>query len=306
MRRFIIRAFAFAVLVVFTLGGVCALEIMAELRAYRRELVAPEGATIAVAGDSQMAMGVDSVAFPEFFNFSTHGKSLDQSWLSLLDIVEANSGRIRTVILDVTPVNAGAGFEAKIADMGYAAQYYLLHYLHPGENIRDLSGSLKVMRDNMVGRRLRLLSRAFRGRKKFKSSLCGAFTPDTPVLSRMNPRGYRIMLEEKAREVRDVLPIAEDSKLFRILDGVAALRQKGVEVVLVTSPWCAELRAACDQERIGEFTSLLRDYAAAHGMRYLNLFNAPFEPDCWRDGHHLNAKGAREFTRLLRKELDGR
>lgn len=305
MKRFVTRFLLFASAVALTLGGICALEIVAELKAYRQELVAPEGATVAVAGDSQLAMGVDSVAYPEFFNFSTHGKSLDQSWLSLLDIVDANPGRIRTVILDVTPANA-VGFGARISDMGYASQYYLLHYLHPQENIRDLSGAIKVMRDNMVGRRLRLLSRALRGKKTFRSSLFGSFTPDTPVLSRTNPAGYRAMLVGKVGEVRANLPIPPDSALFGILDGVVALREKGVDVVLITSPWCAELRTACDQERLDGFFALLRDYAGRKGVRYLNLFDVPLDPECWRDGHHLNAKGAREFTRFLQAALAGR
>lgn len=302
MKRFVTRFLLFASAVALTLGGICVLEIGAELRAYRQELVASEGATVAVAGDSQMAMGVDSVACPEFFNFSAHGKSLDQSWLSLLDIVEANPGRIRTVILDVTPVNA-VGFDAGLSAMGYAAQYYLLHHLHPQENIRDLSGTVKVMRDNMVGRRLRLLSRALRGKKTFRSSLFGSFTPDTPVLSRTNPAGYRAMLADKVREVRENLPIPSDSGLFRILDGVVALREKGVDVVLITSPWCVELCAACDRTRLDGFFALLRDYAGRKGVRYINFFDTPLGPECWRDGHHLNAKGAREFTHLLRQAL---
>ena len=302
MKRFIVSSFLFASVVVLTLGGICALEIGAELKAYRQELVAPEGATVAVAGDSQLAMGIDSVACPEFFNFSTHGKSLDQSWLSLLDIVEANPGRIRTAIFDVTPANA-VGFDARLPAMGYAAQYYLLHYLHPQENIRDLSGAIKVMRDNMVGRRLRLLFRALRGKRTFRSSLFGSFTPDTPVLSRTNPAGYRAMLVSKVREVGENLPIPPDSGLFRILDGVVALREKGVDVVLITSPWCPELCAACDRARLDGFFALLRDYAGRKGVRYINLFDTPLGPECWRDGHHLNAKGAREFTRLLRQVM---
>lgn len=303
MRRFIIRTGAFAAIVVLTLGGICVLEIVAEIRAYGSECVAPAAATVAVVGDSQAAMAVDSDHNPRFFNFAAHGRTLDQSWLSLMDVVAANPGRIRTVLVDVTPANAGGPFETGIADMGYAAQYYLLHLLHRRENLRDLRGVLGVMRDNMVGRRLRKFFRALRGKQEFRSSLCGGFTPDTPVLSKLNPIGYRAMIRERADVVERALPIASDSTLFRILDGVVALRAAGVEVVLVTTPWCDELRAACDQGRLEGLFRQLGAFAASRGIRYLNFFETSFEADCWRDGHHLNAKGAWEFTRRLQTAL---
>lgn len=303
MRRFVVRAFLFSAVVVVTFGGICALEIAAELRAYRAEVVAPEGATVAIAGDSQAAMGVDSLRFPVFFNFSAHGKTLDQAWFTLEDIVAANPGRIRTVILDITPANVVGLSASRLRDMDYAAQFYLLHFLHPDGNFRDLGDALGVMRDNMVGRRLRLFSRALRGKRKFTSSLFGQFTEDHEVLSRMSPRVFQSLVEERAAEVAKGLPLPPDSRLSTVLDGVAGLRGKGVEVVLMTTPWSAELRRTCDAKRLEAFFGQVRGAAAQRGLCYLNFFDFPVGPEGWRDGHHLNATGARPFTAHLMETL---
>ena len=104
MKRFVARLIAFTLLVAVVIGGVCLAEIAAEVRAYRRELVAPAQASALVCGDSQAGGDIDPEACPKFFNFSAHGRSLDQSYLAALDALDRNAGGgIKTVVFDVTP-----------------------------------------------------------------------------------------------------------------------------------------------------------------------------------------------------------
>lgn len=306
MKRLIVKVLAFSALVAVTFCGICAAEIFAEIRAYRREILMPAEAVVAVSGDSQAAMGVDTAHFPEFFNFAAHGRALDQAELILKDILQTNAGKIKLAILDVTPANAGNQLDLPLSQMGYSAQYYLLYLLHRDETFRDLSGIVKVVRDNMVGRRLRCFSRALRGKQEFFSSLRGKFTPDAVVFSQANPVAFRALIKERAELVGKELPLRPDSKVVSVLERLKELEKGGVRVVLMTSPWCAELRTACDQDLLDGFRSAMRDCAERHHIDYLDFIDLPLGADCWRDGHHLNARGAKAFTEALRQKLEER
>lgn len=306
MKRFLVRSVLFALLVIGAIGSVCVAEISAEIHAYRREVCPPDGLDVLVCNDSQTGGDVDPEVCPRVFNFSAHGRALDQAALTVLDVLEADIGRqIKTVVFDVTPAAAVASQTCRLADMGYSAKYWLIHYLHPEENIRDLDGGLVVARDNLVGRRLRHFWRALRGKVVFRSSLFGEFITTDIVDKRSCPRRYWALLKGKANSTKGLTELTVDSPFaVAVLDQlVERVRASGRNLLIITTPWNADLRTACGAAGVAAFGQVMEDYARTRNCAYANFLSAEFADEEWGDGNHLNRRGARRFTRLLADEL---
>lgn len=306
MKRFLIRSVLFALLVIGAIGFVCVAEIVAELRAYREELVAPDSARVVVCNDSQTGAAIDPEFDPVFFNFSAHGRALDQAYLTLIDILDRNGGdRLKTVVFDVSPASAVGSFTGPLDQMGYSGKYWLVHYLHHRESTRDFSGGLVVARDNLVGRRLRLFWRKVRGKKDFTSSLKGEFITTDIVDKRDCPMRYWGLLQAKACSAAEAGNLTATSPFAtHVLDRVVALtRARGVRLVLMTTPWNRDLREACGEARLAVFSKAVADFAASRGCPYLDFLRLELAENEWGDGNHLNHAGARVFTRQLKAAL---
>lgn len=300
MKRFLLKVLLYIALTVGVIGGLCAWEIGAEILAYRRELVAPEGASILLCGDSQFGNAVDPAVAPAFFNFSAHGRALDQSYLIMRDALRANRGRIRTAIVDVSPAAATWPLDEPIEKMTFSGNYWLIHYLHPAENTRDLSHGLSVVRDCLVGRRLRLAWRAIRGKVEFHSSIYGHFTPEAEQNKAMNPALYEGLLRQKAELTDGAWNITDDALMFVFLEKMRVLAaEEGVTFKVVTTPWHRDLITRCGEANLDRFVAKLSSWCAAHAVPYVSFLKNAYPEPCWRDANHLNVAGARFFTPQL-------
>lgn len=300
MKRFILRLCLYLALVIGVIGGLCAWEIAAEIAAYRRELIAPPGASVLLCGDSQLGNAVDPTVAPAFFNFSAHGRALDQSYLIMLDALRANRGQIKTVIVDVSPAAATWPLDDPIEKMSFSGNYWLIHYLHPWENTRDLSHGLSVVRDCLVGRRLRLAWRAIRGKAEFHSSIYGHFTPQDEQNKVMNPPLYEGLLRQKAELTDGAWNITDDALMFAFLEKMRVLAQEGgVAFKVVTTPWHNDLITRCGEENLDRFVAKLAAWCAARDVPYVSFLKSTYPESCWCDANHLNAAGAKVFTPLL-------
>lgn len=306
MKRFVIRSAFFASVVILVFGSIGGFELQYELNAYRREVRAPAEARVLVCNDSQAAMCVNPDVDPACFNFSAHGRLMDQAYLAMIDLFAANPGRFKTVAVDISPVAAVDTFDQAISAMGYSSQYYLLHWLHPRENRRDMTGQLAVFRDNMVGRRWRLFWRFLRGRGEFTSSICGRFTPVMESCALTSPNNFKRQFRSRARIVNGAPALTADAPVFSRMDDIIRLaRVHGAEPVIVTTPWHSELLNACSPEKLAAFTEAVSDYARRNGCRYVDFLRAPFPDACWYDAQHLNLKGSKAFTPMLKSALSG-
>jgi len=309
MKRFILKSLLFAAIVIGVIGGVCVAEIVAEVRTYRQEVVMPRGSSIVLCGDSQLGNAVDPSVCPQFFNFSAHGRTLDQAYLTMLDILDAkeNAGRVKKVVFDVSPASLTWLAGRPAGDLDFSGKYYLTYLLHWNEakELRRMDGWLGVARDNLVGRRLRLFWRTVRGKGEFRSSLYGSFTPQDEALLVGNPKNFAATVNLKLGHANGFERVAPGTGAFLVLDRVVeAARARSIELVFATTPWHEDLVNACGAERIGVFERRLREYATSHGCRYVNLMHCEFPPEAWMDANHLNAIGARTFTPMFLGALD--
>ena len=309
MKRFVLKLVGFAALVVAVIGGVSIAEIAAEISAYRREMVAPDGASVLFCNDSQTEQAVDPSVCSSFFNFSSSGRTLDQAYFTMCDTLDApaNKGRIRQVVFDVSPASLVWLAGRPVGDLDFSGRYYLIHLMHPkaAREFRRFDGWARTMRDNLVGRRLRHFWRAVRGKVTFESSLGGGFQAKTEV-GPDSPESFARSVDFKADQSAGCGAVKEDDFAYRILEKVvAAAKARGVELVFVTTPWHEDLIRACGEEAMSAFERRLEAFAARHNCRYLNFLREPFPDAAWMDANHLNAAGAKLFTKLLAEHLGG-
>lgn len=303
MKRFIIRVMAFVLIVVLTIGGLCVLEIAAELRLYRWELKAPEGTTVFVCGDSRTELGLNPSRWPELFNFSASARMLDQTYLTAMDILTTNPNQFQVMIVDVSPEGVSHDYDLSVGEMGSASRHLLLYFIHWKKVTRSMSGIIGTFRDFITDHRMRHLSRTVRGRIAFQSSLVGGYQRKEGCLKQNNPLEFARAVEEwHARTQRlfdDSSAVA--TQYFGILDRIIGMaRDCGVEVVLITAPWHPDLCARIGVDRLRQFAQTVRDYADISGCRYLNCLELSLPEDSWRDENHLNGKGSDVFTDLVR------
>lgn len=292
--------FVSAVLV--TVGGICALEIFCEIRHYRQELVAPADATVFVCGDSRTQMDLDPAHWPELFNFSASGRPVDQTYLTAKDIVVANPGKFRTMLVDISSETAGADYEASIGEMT-SSKYFLLYLLHAEDRLRSFRGIVGVLRDSMVKERLKLVRRVLRGKRAFRSSLASGHRNHDERWKQSSPERFNNLAKhwtERAGKVFD--DPASRTRYWELLDRLIRWgKSQGLEVVLLTPPWHADLICRSGVDRVRRFTAYVDGYARTRGLRYLNFIDAPFPEEQWLDGNHLNSRGAESFTKTVRR-----
>lgn len=303
MRRFLIRSSAFAAILIALVGGVAASVVIAEIRAYRRELAAPPGATVVVCGDSQTETGLDPSVWPELFNFSASGRTLDQDALVAEDVLSANPG-IRVLLVDVSPLTASVDPSAPIGKMDFASRYYLLHWLHLDRQIRSLKGSLRTFRDCMVKDCLKKAVRACFCGHRLESPLRGGFHSKKGELAVTRPETYQKRLVRKIEQMRTAPKMTESLPAFGLLDSLVAVAGRHrARLVLMSTPWREDLVGAVAPEKVQGFSESLRKYAADRGLTYVDFFQERFDGTHWHDCNHLNAEGARRLTEMVRRRL---
>ena len=107
MKKFLFRLFLFLWVPVLLAIVWTVFVVVCDCRSYRAALEVPDGAAVVVCGDSQTKDALDPALFPGFFNFSTAATTCDQDLLRLGDLLSANKGRIKYVLLDVSPLKIG-------------------------------------------------------------------------------------------------------------------------------------------------------------------------------------------------------
>lgn len=307
MKKFALRVILFVLLAVAAIGGFCAVEIAAEIWSYRRELVAPEGASVFVCGDSKSEMGLNPAVWPELFNFSLTGRPLDQTYLTAIDLFAANHGRIKTFLIDVSPESASFDYNLPVGQMGGAERYMLVYFLHRGERVRQFANIVGWIRDLMADKRLHLISRVIRGKREFRSSLVSGYKRMKKCLKRSDSVRYWRNVRVESERVRDALanPSARIEFLELLDKTISVAKAGGAEVILMNTPWHRDLIEACGADEVLRYTDFVGAYARRKGCRYLNLMEVGFPDDCWYNASHLNEIGAGQLTALVRARLKG-
>ena len=300
MKKFFSYMTLFLLLPVLVGLGWTIFVVVMDARSYMRALAAPEGTTVAVCGDSQTKDALDPALFPGLFNFSTAATTCDQDLLRLSDLLSRNRGRLRHVLLDVSPLKVGYSTEKPVSELNSSRVHALLYFYHLFEKRRELGSVGALWRDVVCTRKYNEFRKAILRGKPWRSSMAGAFDPEKEQ-GFLNPKFRARALEdvlEKAERVNRRPPVDLEAPLFGALAESAGLvRAAGAVPVFTTMPLSRQLRSAIEPDRLAAFTAAVRDLATRLDVDYLDYLSYDLPDSCWHDGNHLNRAGAEMFTR---------
>ncbi len=306
MRRFLKRLFLFtaipaAVAVVWT-----TFVVVTDRLSYMRALPLAEGETVVVCGDSQTKDALDPARITGLRNFSTAATTCDQDAMRLSDMLAANAGKIRRVLLDVSPLKIGSDLSRPVSELNASRVHALLHFYHFRDNRRPFGSVAKLWRDVVFTRKFNEFRKSILRGKPWKSSLVGGFDParQEGFLHKKTAELAFEDVKEKAARVNGRPPATPDLLLFGFLtEEIARVRAAGAEPVITTMPLSAPLRESIDPARRAAFTREVRALALRHGVAYLDYLELDLPLACWHDGNHLNRTGAETFSERFARDL---
>jgi len=302
MKRFISYATLFLILPAALGVAWTAFVVTADYRSYTGALAAPQGARIAVCGDSQTKDALDPSLIPGLFNFSTAATTCDQDLLRLADLMAANRGRFRYVLLDVSPLKTGYSAERHVSELNAARVHALLHIYHLSVNRRDLGSVGALWRDVVCTRKFNEFRKSILRGRPWRSSMAGAFDPDK-AKGFLDPK-YREKAMADAKEKADRLnkrdPAVPSLPIFGVLaESVGLVRAAGATPVMTTMPLSGPLRRELDPARLAAFRTAVQAVARRLGVTWMDYLGADLPDGLWHDGNHLNREGSAVFSRMF-------
>jgi hypothetical protein len=289
------------------LGAVwTAFVVTMDYRSYMGALPAPSGATVAVCGDSQTKDALDPSIVPGLFNFSTAATTCDQDILRLQDLLVANRGKFKYVLLDVSPLKVGYSTERPVSELNAARVHALLHFYHLPVNRRDFGSVGALWRDVICTRKYNEFRKSILRGRPWRSSMAGAFAPDKEK-GFLNPKYKAKALEdakEKADRVNRRPPATPSFPIFGILaESVGLVRASGAIPVLTTMPLSAALRREMDPVRLAAFRAATQTVARRLDVTWLDYLGTDLSDELWHDCNHLNRDGAKAFSTIFAKDF---
>lgn len=277
-----------------------------DYRSYAGALAAPPGATIAVCGDSQTKDALDPAVIPGLFNFSTAATTCDQDLLRLQDVLMANRGKFRYVLIDVSPLKIGYNTERPVSELNAARVHALLHLYHLSVNRRDFGSVGALWRDVICTRKYNEFRKSILRGRPWRSSMAGAFAPDKEK-GFLNPKYKAKALEdakEKADRVNRRPPATPSLPIFGVLaESVGLVRAAGAIPVLTTMPLSAVLRREMDPSRLVAFRAAVQTVARKLDVTWLDYLGTDLSDELWHDCNHLNRDGAKAFSTIFAKDF---
>lgn len=277
-----------------------------DYRSYMGALPAPSGATVAVCGDSQTKDALDPSIVPGLFNFSTAATTCDQDILRLQDLLVANRGKFKYVLLDVSPLKVGYSTERPVSELNAARVHALLHFYHLPVNRRDFGSVGALWRDVICTRKYNEFRKSILRGRPWRSSMAGAFAPDK-AKGFLNPK-YKAKALEDAKEKASRVnrrPLATPSlPIFGVLaESVGLVRAAGAIPVLTTMPLSAALRREMDPVRLAAFRAATQTVARRLDVTWLDYLGIDLSDELWHDCNHLNRDGAKAFSTIFAKDF---
>ena len=306
MKKFISYAVLFLALPAALGVAWTAFVVTMDYRSYMGALPAPSGATVAVCGDSQTKDALDPALVPGLYNFSTAATTCDQDILRLQDLLVANRGKFKYVLLDVSPLKVGYSTDRPVSELNAARVHAFLHLYHLPVNRRDFGSVGALWRDVVCTRKYNEFRKSILRGRPWRSSMAGAFAPDKEK-GFLNPKYKAKALEDakdKAGRVNRRPPATPSFPIFGILaESVGLVRAAGAIPVLTTMPLSGALRREMDPARLAAFRAATQTVARRLDVTWLDYLGTDLSDELWHDCNHLNRDGAKAFSTIFAKDF---
>ena len=307
MKRFVARMLLFWSIPISIVALWSVFVVAIDRCSYLSALQLPKGCDVVVCSDSHTQNGLDPAFMPRLYNFSSAASLPDQNLLRLEDILVGNPGKVRIVLIDVTPLHVGFDErQTPLSEAGAARVHALLHVYHWRETERPWGNVPMLFRDVMLDRKFNELRKALRKKRRLRSSLAGGFYAVKSAGFVDAPGKAADDVSKKAQRINACPKLKQSDRIVEILEkSIDVTRSFGAEPVFITTPLSTQLRKALDPEKSEAFIKVVTAFAATRKIPYLNYFYEDFPIGSWRDANHLNLAGAEAFTKRVAGDLEG-
>lgn len=288
MRKFIVRISLVLFPFLGMLGILTFVTYKEELHVLERDLTCPTGVVAAIVGDSRVEYVFDPEEIPWLMNYGQSGSPF-QVTAQKARIIANQNPNLQFLAIDIWPRwffdDVNESFEG-------AANGDSLVELMTRENMPSFDESFLVRLSAGMWRQG--LYHMITGIHRAKSSIAGGFAPKAATMKDGSSFGV---------DPRPLLHVPTTGEL--VLESLLSdLMHCNVKIVLTSTPilwyeqrWTEEARSYFEQR--------MQDLSAKHKVPWLNwLHEYQDRPEYWCDGAHLNAAGAKAFSREKRSELE--
>jgi len=308
MRRFAKRLLLFALAPAFVAVAWTVFVVAMDYRSYTMGLKLAEGETVVVCGDSQTKDGLDPSVVTGLHNCSAAATTCDQDKMRLADVLEANPGKVRYVLLEASPLKVGYNPARPVSELNAGRVHSLLHFYHFRDNRRPYGSVLALWRDVVFTRKFNEFRKSILRGKPWRSSMLGGFAPSDGCgfTSRKYAERAAKDVREKSERFNSTEAASPDKPFFANLEEqVALVRSAGAVPVLMTMPLSGHLRNAMDAGRLADFTREVESLAERLDVKYLDYLRLDLPEKYWHDANHLNCDGAKAFSALFYVDFRG-
>lgn len=264
--------------------------------------------TVVVCCDSQTETSLNPEYFPELFNFSLSSAPVEEYVIKVDDVLR-NANDIELVIFDISPMKAccrgltAANLVAHDSAKCYC-EYFLLHpFKYPTLCMAAAHCfTTQIVKDKWLDIR----HFYFRRKKKYSGYVGGGFRElDSAAFVDSRTKALELA-SKKASETESGAFLCDDIFRVDIAHMIKQVKGHGKEFVFITIPLHQVLRDKIGQRKMDAFRLAMRDYCSEVGCEWIDYSELQFPDECWYDANHLNSKGAKIFTIMLRDELKRR
>jgi len=306
MRRFLKRLLLFALTPAAIAFTWTAFVVAMDHHSYTQGLKLAEGESIVVCGDSQTKDGLDPAIVKGLHNCSTAATTFDQDAMRLADVLEANPGKVRYVLLDASPLKVGSDMTRPVSELNAGRVHSLLHFYHFRDNRRPYGSVLALWRDVVFTRKFNEFRKSILRGKPWHSSMLGGFDPSDGcgfTSRRHRERAWKDV-EGKAARFNSYGAASPELPFFvNLEEQVGRVRSAGAVPVLTTMPLSGHLRKAMNGARLADFTREMESLAKRLDVKYLDYLQLDMAEEFWHDANHLNRAGAGKFSVQFNTDL---
>jgi len=277
-------------------------------RTRQQFLAAPEEHRVLFVGDSHVKNGVDPRPIPGAFNFAVEGETYLQGYYKVRTIL-AEDDSLKTIVLPVDPHSFGSFRKLRILNPLFWSHY--VDFIEVAQETGEYSLISKWVQSRFAshlgsgtgfvrGVGVLLLKREhelIQGYRPYKTSFADLSPEERSARARA-----RVEMHFSSETHLDELLLSYFERT------IALCREHGVEVKLVSYPLTDEFVREMEPhfpeaEFQARVAAILDEHpTGVEWLEYRNVFSG--RPELFKDVDHLNERGAKLFSEMLRDQLD--
>ena len=301
MKRFLLCVTLFTVVVASLAAPLFLWAYRSQVRLFKQAFIVPD-CRVAGVGDSRMETSIDPELWPGFCNFGQSASPIAVSLLKARTLCASNPN-LEVILIDIWPK---PGFFANETFEYNLTPCYILAELMDGRWRAALrKGALQRFKSGVVTAALENL-RA----EKPTSWLRGGYGALhwEATKNRWRDEAAFVQLAQADRAPKDALLPERGDGEHELRIFLESLRGRSVRAVLLTTPIHPWYRKHIygGNDREARFEARMKAISAEFGVPWLNHWADPrlTDFDLLADGTHLNWRGSRLYTQIVREEVE--